>query len=178
MRLNMRALEEDKKVVASVSGIELSCTISAGQELIVWEDQSGIVVVDLNTPQEEQEDFPVIEELQTDADETVTVDNMPELGVLPDGEISLPEETADGSAVFDEEQLFDKLATLRKQLSAEQGVPSYIIFTNQTLREIAQKLPLDLKAFRTINGVGSAKLHKYGSLFLEVIHSYMEHQVA
>ena len=65
--------------------------------------------------------------------------------------------------------LFQKLVDIRKELSAEQNVPPYVIFHDKTLHEMAEKLPSDLAEFAQIGGVGQAKLEKYGARFLSVI---------
>ena len=65
--------------------------------------------------------------------------------------------------------LFQKLVEVRKELSAEQNVPPYVIFHDKTLNEMVEKLPSDLSEFGKIGGVGQAKLEKYGARFLSVI---------
>jgi len=39
------------------------------------------------------------------------------------------------------EELFDQLRDLRKELASEQGVPPYVIFTDRTLHEMARRKP-------------------------------------
>ena len=65
--------------------------------------------------------------------------------------------------------LFAKLAGLRRELSLANNVPPYVIFNDSTLREMAEKRPQDMEAFRGIGGVGKAKLEKYGDIFLAAI---------
>jgi ATP-dependent DNA helicase RecQ len=65
--------------------------------------------------------------------------------------------------------VFAALASLRKELAAESGVPPYVVFNDKTLREMAEKMPADLAAFAQISGVGASKLEKYGAKFLQVI---------
>ena len=67
------------------------------------------------------------------------------------------------------EDLFAKLADLRRELSAAQNVPPYVIFKDKTLLEMVEKRPSDLAEFANIGGVGKAKLEKYGAAFLAVI---------
>ena len=69
-----------------------------------------------------------------------------------------------------EYHLFLKLAELRKELAASEGVPPYLVFHNKTLQEMAKKSPHDMTAISRISGVGQAKLDKYGPLFLDVIN--------
>jgi len=68
--------------------------------------------------------------------------------------------------------LFDALRTLRRDLSAEAGVPPYVIFHDATLREMAAKRPSSLKDLGEIGGVGTRKLEAYGDAFLAVIRGF------
>ncbi|MDO9452843.1 MAG: DNA helicase RecQ [Stagnimonas sp.] len=64
-----------------------------------------------------------------------------------------------------EEQLFQRLRTLRKKLADEQGVPPYVVFADAALRAMAQTQPTSLTTFAEIPGVGAAKLAHYGEAF-------------
>jgi ATP-dependent DNA helicase RecQ len=68
-----------------------------------------------------------------------------------------------------EEALFERLRELRKALADRQRVPAYVIFSDRTLREMAQRRPRTLGALLQISGVGPAKLDRYGEAFLEVL---------
>ncbi|MDQ6951890.1 MAG: DNA helicase RecQ [Mariprofundales bacterium] len=65
--------------------------------------------------------------------------------------------------------LWEALRQCRKQLSEEQGVPSYVVFHDATLRQMVEMRPQDLIAFAAISGVGEQKLDRYGAAFLQVI---------
>jgi len=69
-------------------------------------------------------------------------------------------------------ELFQKLRDLRKQLADEAGMPAYIIFSDRALSEMAASLPQDQRQFLAINGVGEAKLAKYGQQFLQLINEH------
>jgi len=43
------------------------------------------------------------------------------------------------------------------------------VFTDKTLREMADKRPHTLAEFASISGVGKAKLDRYGELFVSAI---------
>ncbi len=73
-----------------------------------------------------------------------------------------------------DEALWQKLRRLRKQLAEEQSVPPYIIFGDQTLKELVTYQPITSTQMLNINGVGDAKLERYGDTFMEAIR---EHQV-
>jgi ATP-dependent DNA helicase RecQ len=66
-----------------------------------------------------------------------------------------------------DQKVFDQLKAWRKQAAA--GKPPYIVFNDATLREIATIRPDTLDKLAEINGVGAAKLDKYGEQVLEVL---------
>ncbi|HEY2476126.1 MAG TPA: DNA helicase RecQ [Candidatus Cybelea sp.] len=75
------------------------------------------------------------------------------------------------AAATGDEALFERLRALRKRLADELGVPSYVIFSDATLREMVASQPSTLAAFRQIGGVGDVKLERYGDVFLETIRA-------
>ena len=66
-------------------------------------------------------------------------------------------------------ELFERLVELRRELAVAANVPPYVVFKDNALREMVEKLPQDLAEFGNIGGVGKAKLEKYGDMFLSVI---------
>jgi ATP-dependent DNA helicase RecQ len=71
-------------------------------------------------------------------------------------------------------ELFDHLRMLRKEISTEEKVPPYIIFSDKTLREMSVTYPVDEASMLKISGVGQAKLEKYGEQFVEFIKEYIK----
>jgi ATP-dependent DNA helicase RecQ len=65
--------------------------------------------------------------------------------------------------------LFERLRALRLQLARERGVPSYVIFHDTTLRELARARPATHEALRHIHGIGAQKADQWGELLLETI---------
>jgi ATP-dependent DNA helicase RecQ len=65
--------------------------------------------------------------------------------------------------------LFDRLRQLRKKLADERAVPSYIIFSDVALRQMARNYPANDREFSRISGVGQKKLEEFGELFLAEI---------
>jgi ATP-dependent DNA helicase RecQ len=63
--------------------------------------------------------------------------------------------------------LFETLRAWRKE--AAEGKPPYVVFNDATLREIAASRPATLDALAEVNGVGAAKLAKYGEQVLQVL---------
>ena len=68
-----------------------------------------------------------------------------------------------------DQDLFQELRTLRKQMADESGQPPYIIFSDESLRAMAREKPIDRKGFLNIKGVGEKKVALYGTSFLECI---------
>ncbi|HWE47127.1 MAG TPA: DNA helicase RecQ [Caulobacteraceae bacterium] len=65
--------------------------------------------------------------------------------------------------------LFEALKAWRKGLAAEQGVPPYVIFADRTLAEVAALRPKLLSDLLLANGVGEAKLARYGDAVLKIV---------
>ena len=68
-----------------------------------------------------------------------------------------------------EDTLLDSLQQLRKQISEREKTPPYLIFSDDTLYDMAQKKPSTLDEFSEIRGVGQLKLDKYGKVFVALI---------
>lgn len=70
----------------------------------------------------------------------------------------------------DEDDRFEQLRAWRR-IEAEKGnVPPYVIFHDSTLRAIARANPSTLSALGGLSGFGSAKLERYGSAILDLLH--------
>jgi ATP-dependent DNA helicase RecQ len=70
------------------------------------------------------------------------------------------------------EMLFEQLRALRKEIANEQSVPPYVVFADSSLRLMAQLQPQTIDDFSQISGVGSHKLTRYGSRFVEEIRAF------
>jgi ATP-dependent DNA helicase RecQ len=68
-----------------------------------------------------------------------------------------------------DEDLYEALRRLRKRLAAEQNVPAYVVFSDATLAEMAARKPITGAELLEVNGVGQAKLERYGDAFLAAI---------
>ncbi|MGN7469117.1 DNA helicase RecQ [Brevibacillus sp. SAFN-007a] len=75
-------------------------------------------------------------------------------------------------ALAEDDELFEQLRALRKEISQREGVPPYVIFHDSTLKEMSSLCPTDKEAMLQIKGVGEAKFDKYGHLFLECLQNY------
>ena len=65
--------------------------------------------------------------------------------------------------------LFLILRDLRKSLAEIEGVPIYAIFTNEQLAKLAQARAQSQADLEKIEGVGNAKIEKYGRRVLDTI---------
>jgi ATP-dependent DNA helicase RecQ len=63
----------------------------------------------------------------------------------------------------------ERLRAWRREVSAAQGVPAYIVFHDRTLAEIAGRRPGSLAELAEVPGVGAAKLERYGEQVLSVL---------
>lgn len=68
-----------------------------------------------------------------------------------------------------DEQLFERLRALRRQLAAERDVPAYVVFSDATLLAMAVQRPTTEAAMLEVPGVGPTKLARYGQAFLELL---------
>jgi ATP-dependent DNA helicase RecQ len=65
--------------------------------------------------------------------------------------------------------LFDVLRELRLRLARERGIPAYLVFSDATLLEMAERRPATLGELGSVSGVGPKKLRVYGRAFLETL---------
>ena len=72
-----------------------------------------------------------------------------------------------------DETLFDRLRKLRKRLADERGVPAYVIFGDNTLRQMAREYPTHIDALRMIGGMGEKKLAEFGNIFTNEVAAYL-----
>ena len=66
--------------------------------------------------------------------------------------------------------LFEKLRRLRLDIAKELGVPSFVVFHDKTLMEMAANPPKNREEFLAISGVGEVKAERFGDAFLKVIN--------
>ncbi|CAH0995605.1 ATP-dependent DNA helicase RecQ [Emticicia aquatica] len=65
--------------------------------------------------------------------------------------------------------LFEKLRVLRKKIADEQNVPPFIVFSDATLSDMAQKRPINRFQMMAVSGVGEQKFNQYGEEFINEI---------
>jgi len=70
--------------------------------------------------------------------------------------------------------LFEFLRKLRAEIAKEEEVPAYVIFNDATLRQLEIQRPMSDSEFLAIDGVGKAKLEKYGHVFIKAIIEFQK----
>ncbi len=74
--------------------------------------------------------------------------------------------------------VFAKLRDQRKRIATEEAVPVYMVFTNGQLAEIVRVKAKTKSALEQIEGVGGARVDKYGPRILEFLSSQWNEQHA
>lgn len=70
--------------------------------------------------------------------------------------------------------LFEMLRKLRQQIATEEKVPAYIVFSDAVLRNIENERPMSDTEFLAVDGVGKAKMEKYGDEFIALIQQFQK----
>ena len=73
------------------------------------------------------------------------------------------------SIICEDEELFKVLRIYRKDKSMQEKVKPYILFSDRTLIELANKKPKDYEELLSIQGIGERKLKNYGKDILKII---------
>ena len=67
----------------------------------------------------------------------------------------------------EEFEVFSRLRDWRKGVAEQEGVPVYVVFSNEQLSEMVKKRASTKAALKEIEGVGEARVEKYGAAVLE-----------
>ncbi len=67
----------------------------------------------------------------------------------------------------EEFETFSRLRDWRKGVAEKEGIPVYAVLTNEQLAQIVQKKVSSKGGLKEIEGVGEARLEKYGAALLE-----------
>jgi ATP-dependent DNA helicase RecQ len=71
-----------------------------------------------------------------------------------------------------DEELFEALRALRRDIASERALPPYVIFHDSVLRQLARVRPASLADMRLISGIGDAKLRDIGQRVLNVLDEH------
>jgi ATP-dependent DNA helicase RecQ len=69
--------------------------------------------------------------------------------------------------------LLQRLKILRLKLAKQRQVPAFVIFSDRSLIDMANKAPLTRWDFGEVNGVGAAKQEQFGEIFLDEITAFI-----
>ncbi|MDA1650773.1 MULTISPECIES: DNA helicase RecQ [unclassified Bacillus cereus group] len=94
--------------------------------------------------------------------------------VLLGKENVLRKERVETRQIVQDHPLFEVLREVRKEIAQGEGVPPFVIFSDQTLKDMCAKMPQSESELLTVKGIGEHKLVKYGSHFLEAVQHFIE----
>lgn len=94
--------------------------------------------------------------------------------VLLGKENVLRKERVETRQIVQDHPLFEVLREVRKEIAQGEGVPPFVIFSNQTLKDMCAKMPQSDSELLTVKGIGEHKLVKYGSHFLQAVQHFIE----
>ncbi|HAT4315190.1 TPA: DNA helicase RecQ [Clostridium perfringens] len=100
--------------------------------------------------------------------------NQSSIDILKGNEKVMFKEKRKAHRVSKNNELFDLLRSLRREIASEEGVPPYIVFGDNTLKEMSVRIPINESQLSEISGVGEKKILKYGEQFLNVIKEYVK----
>jgi len=86
--------------------------------------------------------------------------------------VSKSKNDKDVSLRLADQDLYDALRAKRLEIAEEQGVPSFVIFHDATLMEMARKRPQTADTFKYISGIGDTKLSRYGEVFMDIVKQF------
>ncbi|MCR5131893.1 MAG: DNA helicase RecQ [Prevotella sp.] len=96
--------------------------------------------------------------------------------IVEDTEFS-DDDYEDGSEVVGsalDPMLFSMLKDLRKKIANKMNLPTYVIFQDISLEQMATMYPVTLQELQNIQGVGAGKAKRYGQPFCDVIKAHCE----
>ena len=69
-------------------------------------------------------------------------------------------------------ELFDQLKKMRMRIAKTQGVPPYVVFTDNTLKDICRKMPQNREELLRVSGIGETKADRYGKAVLTELKNF------
>lgn len=83
-------------------------------------------------------------------------------------------EAMDVKSVSKQHPLFEKLRGVRKEIASREGVPPFVIFSDETLQDLCRKLPSTMDELLSVKGIGQTKRDKFGEDFLREIAVFQQ----
>ena len=82
------------------------------------------------------------------------------------------EEPSDGASSALDMPLKKMLVSLRRDIAQKKGLPTYVIFQDVSLDQMATVYPATIEDLQNIQGVGAGKAKRYGKPFVDLIKKY------
>ena len=82
------------------------------------------------------------------------------------------EEPSDGASSALDMPLKKMLISLRRDIAQKKGLPTYVIFQDVSLDQMATVYPATIEDLQNIQGVGAGKAKRYGKPFVNLIEKY------
>ena len=73
-----------------------------------------------------------------------------------------------------ENPIFEKLNEVRSQIAKQEGIAPYVLLSDVTLMELADKKPTNRWEMLKIKGIGNQKFENYGQQFLDILITEVE----
>jgi ATP-dependent DNA helicase RecQ len=72
--------------------------------------------------------------------------------------------------------LFERLRALRKTIADENKIPPYVVFSDRTLSDMAQKKPQSEAGMKAVSGIADEKFRRYGKAFMAEIEAFLREE--
>ena len=72
---------------------------------------------------------------------------------------------------YEESKLFEKLRSMRMDLSRTENIPPYVVAHDSVLKRLSKVKPMTKEEMIEVEGIGEKNFDKYGVYFLKVIRS-------
>ena len=159
MRLTVTTPDSGGSVRLDVMGMQVEASDLEGRQLIICE-QRGSVHIQLR-------EIAAPDIQMDEASDTEAPCCSQEAADPPPAEAYPPPASAQQTA----EHLYGALVDLRNHIADTEGKKPYLIFHDETLRQISYSRPQAIQELLAIKGIGKAKAQQYGTLILDVIRS-------
>lgn len=78
----------------------------------------------------------------------------------------------------EKDDFFEIFRALRLDISTQDEIPAYMVFSDKVLVELSKRLPQNKDDMLSINGIGEVKFDKYGEMFLDLCRSLKEEELS
>lgn len=64
------------------------------------------------------------------------------------------------------------LRNWRREEAVRRGIPTYIVMTERTIKEIVENPPADLETLRELKGIGPKTMELYGEHLMQIVQAH------